>query len=210
MKKIIEKLFPSYHKRKVNRKQEKEFEIWGQNNFPVPPPHLYKQNTITEYQKNFKCSVLIETGTFRGEMVEAQKNNFEKIISIELATLFYERAKKKFAEDKHIQIFHGDSGQLLPGIVSELAESAIFWLDGHYSGGDTAKGDKECPILEEINAILVNSKFQHVLLIDDARCFIGKNDYPTISELSEFIKRYNSNYEIDVKHDIIRATCNFK
>jgi hypothetical protein len=85
-----------------------------------------------------------------------------------------------------------------------INEPAIFWLDGHYSAGITAKGDKECPIFEELNAILNKNEFNHILLIDDARCFIGEGDYPTIEELTNYVKTKDKSYQVVVEHDIIR------
>ena len=80
----------------------------------------------------------------------------------------------------------------------------FFWLDGHYSGGVTAKGDKECPILEEVNAIFKFKNIAHILLVDDARSFNGQHDYPTVEELTNHIKNKNNKYEVVVKDDIIR------
>jgi hypothetical protein len=146
----------------------------------------------------------VETGTYRGDMVEAQKTRFKKIISIELGVDLFEKAKERFHHDKNVIIVQGDSGKVLPIILKDINEPALFWLDGHYSGGITAKGDKECPIFEELNAILNTKSFNHILLIDDARCFIGDGDYPTIKKLTEFIRSKNDKYQVEVKHDIIR------
>jgi hypothetical protein len=44
----------------------------------------------------------------------------------------------------------------------------MFWLDRHYSGGFTAKGEKDCPIIEELDAISNGSHLKHSILIDDA------------------------------------------
>ncbi len=178
---------------------------WKKNGCPVPPPHLVKQETISEYQKQFGYTTLIETGTYMGDMVDAQKKRFKKIISIELGVDLFEKAKKRFRNDKNVLIMQGDSGKVLPKIVLDLKEPAIFWLDGHYSAGITAKGDKECPIFEELNSIFISNKFNHILLIDDARCFIGEGDYPSIEKLTEYIRNKNKNYKVEVKHDIIRC-----
>jgi hypothetical protein len=137
-------------------------------------------------------------------MVEAQKNNFEKIISIELGDDLYSNAKIRFKKNKNIIILKGDSGKILPTILSDLKDPAIFWLDGHYSAGVTAKGEKDCPIFEELNSIFQSKKFNHILLIDDARCFNGEGDYPTIEKLIEYVKSKNENYQVEVKNDIIR------
>jgi hypothetical protein len=177
---------------------------WQKAGCPIPPPHFAKQLMIQEFQKKHNCSVLIETGTYMGDMVEAQKRNFRKVYSIELSQELFEAAKKRFRKDDNVQIVQGDSGKVLSSIVKELNEPAVFWLDGHYSAGVTAKGEKECPIYEELDAIFSGKKLQHVILIDDARCFVGQNDYPTMNELKENIQRKVNRFEFSVEHDIIR------
>lgn len=177
---------------------------WNESGCPAPPPHIIKQNIIAEYQQQYGYSVLLETGTYLGEMVQAQKKRFKRIISIELGVDLYNRAVKKFRKDNNIEIVHGDSGKVLPLVLKGINEPIIFWLDGHYSEGVTAKGEKNCPIFEEIDAIFNSVKFDHVILIDDARYFIGEGDYPTINELTEYVKSKDDRYKAIVKHDIIR------
>lgn len=74
-------------------------------------------------------------------MVEAQKTRFKKIISIELGVDLFVKAKKGFKNDKNVVIIQGDSREMLPKILKDINKPAIFWLDGHYSAGITAKGD---------------------------------------------------------------------
>jgi hypothetical protein len=181
-----------------------ELKEWQQNGCPIPPPDIIKQITIQEYQQKYGYTTLVETGTYIGEMVEAQKARFKRIISVELDLDLYEKAQKRFVNDKNIIIVHGDSGKMLPKILNDINEPAIFWLDGHYSSGITARGEKECPIFEELDAILSTRKFNHIILIDDARCFTGRGDYPTIKKLTEYINRKDKKYKGEEKHDIIR------
>ena len=162
-----------------------------------------KQRIVERFQKEYGYNVLIETGTFLGDMVEAQRNNFKKIFSIELQHGLAEKAKERFKGMSHIRILEGDSGRLLETILSEIREPAIFWLDAHYSGGLTARGDKECPIYQEIDAIFA-TKEKHLLLIDDARLFNGKGDYPTIDKLTQYIHAKDPRYKVSVENDIIR------
>lgn len=167
--------------------------------------HIQKQNIIVEYKNRFGLSILVETGTYLGEMVEAQKNNFVKTYSIELSKKLYKKAKKKFLSEKNIVLLQGDSGKRLSEIVAVLREPALFWLDGHYSGGITALGDKECPVREELASIFT-SEHNHIILIDDASMFNGTHDYPTIEEIKNIITQHNKNYSVEVKDDIIRLT----
>lgn len=176
---------------------------WQDQGKPSPNPHEVKQEMLESYQKKTGYKTLIETGTYLGDMVEAQRKNFKEIYSIELSTDFWANAVKRFETFPHILILQGDSGKVLSSITDQLNAPAIFWLDGHYSGGNTAKGDKECPILEEINAILKNKHLKHLLLIDDARLFIGEADYPTVTQLTQHVKDLNPAYQFSQENDTL-------
>lgn len=170
----------------------------------IPPPPQYKQHIVREYARMYGLHTLIETGTYLGEMVEAVKEDFSRIISIELAPTLYERAVKKFLAFPHIKILFGDSSKLLPAIIREIKEPCLFWLDAHCSGGITTRGEKVTPILEELNTILGRRQCGDVLLIDDARGFTGFNDYPTVEEVIDLVHQYDSSYRTEVINDIIR------
>jgi len=169
-------------------------------------PHALKIQVIRSYQKKYSYGTLVETGTFMGDMVEAQKDNFKEIISIELDNALFKKAQDRFKSNSDITIFEGDSGEVLPNILTTLNSPAIFWLDGHYSSGVTARGELDCPIFAEIDAIFLHKKLPHVILVDDAREFIGQGDYPTTEELINYIKTKSSTYEMEIKNDIIRIT----
>ncbi len=171
---------------------------------PVSPPHIVKQKTIKKYASKYRVRIFIETGTYMGNMVFAVKNTFDKIYSIELKEELYEKAKNRFLNNNHISILQGDSSKVLPEIIDHIKEPCLFWLDGHYSEGITAKDEKETPILSELQHILNHSVKDHVILIDDARCFTGQNDYPTIEFMQDLIRSRFPDYVFEIKDDIIR------
>ena len=181
---------------------------WEKAGRPVPPPHIYKILVVREYAKRLSIKNFIETGTYVGEMVNGVKYNFNRIYSIELDDNLFDKCQKYFRRLSHIKILHGDSSKLLPVLLDNISEPCLFWLDAHYSGGVTAKGEKETPIMSEIEYVLLHCIRNHCILIDDARCFIGLNDFPSIDEIKEIIliKRPDSFFE--VKDDIIRITFN--
>lgn len=187
----------------INFIRRKQIKNWQRKGCPIPPPHAVKQNTIAACQQKSGYTTFIETGTFRGDMIQAQKKRFERLVSIELGTELFEKAKQRFKNDRHIQIVPGDSGEQLPAILQDINDPVIFWLDGHYSSGITAKGKKECPVLEELEAIFKHDKNNHIILIDDARCFTGENDYPSLEQLKQFIGNKSPGYRIALKNDII-------
>ena len=189
--------------KKVKTDHVKEMADWEKQGRPFPPPHIVKQNAITEYQQRYDIGTLVETGTYLGDMVEAQKNNFSRIYSIELSKKLHKRATKKFRKEEKIILLQGDSGVKITEVISALNAPAIFWLDGHYSGGITALGDKECPVIEELSAIF-KSTIDHLVLIDDARLFNGTHDYPSLEEVKRIMENSRHNYGMEVGNDIIR------
>lgn len=93
---------------------------------------------------------------------------------------------------------------MIANVLAELKEPAIFWLDGHYSGGITATIEKYSPINEELQTIIANNQLQHVILIDDARVFEGEHGYPTIEEVRDLTSKQFPGYHFSVDEDIIR------
>jgi len=184
---------------------KRKYRKWTLLGKPMPTPHSVKQMAVKAYAAQFGIDIFVETGTYLGEMVNAVKYSFKKIYSIELSSELHERAEKKFSRHKHIVLLKGDSSTVLPAILNNIHESCLFWLDAHYSDGITAKGKKETPILEELKHIFDHSVNNHVILIDDARCFNGQNDYPSIEEVKELITNQYPDYVTNIMDDIIRV-----
>jgi hypothetical protein len=184
-----------------DKKALKQWELKGR---PNPSPQPYKHLTIKKYAEEYNVPILIETGTFHGDTIYATMSSFRKVFSIELSDELYKLALIRFKKDKKVTILHGDSGQVIEGMLKEITEKCLFWLDGHYSAGNTAKGDLNTPIIKELIHILNHKVKGHVMLIDDARCFNGTDDYPTIEYLKDFVKQYDPRLQFFVEDDIIR------
>lgn len=179
---------------------------WERKGRPVPPPHIVKQGVLKDYSTKYGLKIFVETGTYYGDMVEAMKGFFERLYSIELSEELYKKAKRRFKGAKHIEIIHGDSSVELMKLMNKIDDPTLFWLDGHYSFGETAKGEKETPIYKELDYILSAPDRGHVIIIDDARCFGSDTSYPTIEELKYFITSKRHNLEVVVRDDSIRIT----
>ena len=180
---------------------------------PVPrvPSGEEKRRIIDQYRQRFGTTVFVETGTFLGDTVAAMAPKCERLFSIELSEELAARAQKRFAGESKVTILHGDSGERLAEVLREIGAPALFWLDGHYSmdftyQGEffrTARGELETPVMKELQCVLA-SNLAHVILIDDARIFKGTNDYPTVREVTEFVKARRPDYKVSVRDDIIR------
>lgn len=167
----------------------------------MPPPTFLKHEVLRGYAKTFGIKTFVETGTYKGSTIFALRDCFDTLYSVELSEILYKKALQRFKNDPKVHLFQGDSGEKLAEIVKLLDAPALFWLDGHYSGGETAKGDKETPIRKELKTIF-DSHFPHVVIIDDAREFLGTHDYPELSEIASLAREHN--YSFLVENDSIR------
>ncbi len=184
--------------------QESLYRRWLKSGGRLPPPHIAKRKIVRDYAARFDLHVFVETGTYLGEMVQAVSDLFEKIYSIELDERLYRNAQKRFSAAKHIVILHGDSGQVIPQVLREISQPCLFWLDGHYSGGITARGALATPVLQELASIFAHPLAKrHVILIDDAGCFTEEDEYPSLSSLKDFASQAGME-TFEVKDDIIR------
>lgn len=190
----------------VKRTQAAEFAEWEKKGRPNPPPHTIKQKVLREHAQKYGLKVMVETGTYLGDMVEAMRPDFDQIYSIELSHDLYEKAKMRFKGVKKVELIQGDSGVELGKLMSRINQATLFWLDGHYSAGITAKGEKDTPIFEELRHILGAVNRGHVIIIDDARSFGKVPAYPSIEELFDFVKSKRDSVDIIVRDDSIQIT----
>ncbi|MEI7548264.1 MAG: hypothetical protein WCK21_09440 [Actinomycetota bacterium] len=130
----------------------------------------------------------VETGTFQGESAALLAERLGQCTSIEISPMYAERARQRFADRSDITIVEGDSRRALGELCAELPAPAVFWLDGHWSGGDTGGGAAPCPVLEEIDAIIAAGRSGDVIVVDDARLFgIGHDLDPDMQHYPRLI-----------------------
>ena len=178
---------------------------WQMRGRPLPPPHVVKQLAILRYQRSRRLRTFIETGTFTGEMVAAMRPYFDRIFSIEMSPEIYEAASRRFAGDSRVTLVLGDSATELPRLLEALDHPALFWLDGHFMGAGTARAQEDSPVRAELGALLRHPVRGHLVLIDDARLFLGADGYPTVAELRNWVERERPGSRFDVEDDIIRC-----
>lgn len=197
------KLYSIFKNWRKKKRDTRDLKQWKRNGCPSPPPHIIKQIEIKRIAQHYGLKIFVETGTFQGDMVDAMKTVFNRLYSIELSRELFKTVQDRFASEPHIMLIQGDSKEELKHVVEELDQPALFWLDGHYSAGLTARGSSDTPIIEELEQIFSVWHFNHVILIDDARCFGSEPDYPGIDELKQFILSQKNDVRITVKNDSI-------
>lgn len=181
-----------------------DYWYWKLRGEPPRSPHLLKQRTVREYSERYSLRTLVETGTYYGEMVAAMKCRFSQIYSIECDHQLAERAIRKFASYPHIHILEGDSQQLVPELLKQVQQPALFWLDAGYYGWAGLQGNRQ-RLTTELEAIL-RDRTEHLILMDDAHGLNGQNGAPTVDELKQKIETEFPGRRVEVKYDILRVT----
>ena len=112
--------------------------------------------------------VFIESGTLNGETTFQIEPLFDEVYTVEINERFYKRVVEKYKGNK-IQFILGNSSQKFIEFLPMINKPAIFFLDGHWSGGDTGRCEKDCPLYEELD--IINKMFKHeaILIVDDMR-----------------------------------------
>lgn len=176
---------------------------WRLQGRPLPlPPHI-KRGILRRLAARSGVSIFVETGTYFGDTVDALQDAFETLHSIELSDEFYRRATRRFAGNPKVRLWHGDSGDVLADVLTLVDRPALFWLDGHYSGGATALGKDVTPILRELRLIAGHFlRTSHLVVVDDARLFDGTGGYPTMQDLQSEARRLGFG-GIEVANDMI-------
>ena len=184
-------------------KTQKSMSEWRKRNFSDNSPQIVKQNVFLKY--GIKDAAWVETGTYLGTTTSFLSGLFPHVYSLEPEPKLYAAACERF-KDKNVSLFNDVSENIFPSLLPKLSGNINFWLDGHYSAGTTFKGEKDCPVEDELIAIEQNfDNFNKIsILIDDVRCFLPNNssytDYPSIDYLVDWARRMNFHWRIE--HDI--------
>lgn len=155
------------------------------------------------------ADTFVETGTYQGGTTRWAGEHFKQVVTMEAAEALHKTATEAGRLQPNVKYLLGDSSKLMPQVVNSLAGPAIFWLDGHFSGGDTAGADFECPVIEELDAIAA-SPHEHIVFIDDARLFLSapkgghqREQWPTLLELLAHVTPLKGNPHVAVIADVI-------
>jgi len=164
-------------------------------------PSLNKDFLKSLQEDYTKYNCFIETGTYNGETTFALEPYFNKLYTIEFSEKYYNNTKNKYYGNK-INFVLGDSSVVFQSLLPTISDNCIFFLDGHWSSGDTGKSEKDCPLVEEITHI--NNLFQNeaIIIVDDFRLFGLRlnEDWSNINKegLLEILKlRINKVYHLD-------------
>lgn len=166
---------------------------------------------ITGLKNILPLSIFFETGTFKGDTVNAMLPYFDRLITAELSEPLWKESTTRFADDGKVALYLGNSPDVIAKFRPALKDSSVlYWLDAHWCVADSTSGElSQCPLLEEIHAIgQLNDK--SIILIDDARLFLASppephevSQWPSIDSIVTALRQISSQHELSVVNDVI-------
>jgi len=141
---------------------------------------LAKRHLLLTKLRSWNLNVVVETGTFLGDTTHFLAAKGYSVVTVEVEPRLAAWARARFDGVSNVRVIEGDSEQLMTELIAGLDRPALFYLDGHYSGGQTGKGQHETPVVKEVEAILRDAPSGSFVIIDDARCFGRLQDYPPL------------------------------
>ena len=163
---------------------------------------------LTFCKEQFQLDDFLETGTFQGDSTAFAATLFDYVLSIELDDNNWAAAVNRFkGQEGKVDLWHGDSAELMPGALRQLGGRAFIWLDAHCVAGQFGNEDS-CPLMEELAAINHAVHDEHIIVIDDAHCFqpplpqyLTPEAWPTLEDI--MTKAAVRGYALQVVFDLI-------
>lgn len=195
------------HRAGAARRRIRSDREWKRAGFSVPAPSHVKRAVLARY--NIPGSSWVETGTWLGDTTEFLSGFASHVWTIEPGPALASTAKERFRAVGNVTVIEGLSEEHLDAVVTQLQGSVCFWLDGHFSAGDTFQGPSDTPIMDELAVIAGHLKRLQsvVVLVDDVRCFDPSDPryatYPTRTALVSWAD--DNQLDWTVEHDIFVA-----
>jgi hypothetical protein len=152
----------------------------------------------------------VETGTYRGGSARLLAEIFDDVVTIELSEHLHHAVTRELAGLGNVKALQGDSRVELGPLAAEGVPT-LYWLDGHWSGGNTAGSAHECPVLDELAAI-GGGHADDCVLIDDARLFAAApppphdpGQWPTLMEVLDALQLHRPEHHLTMLHDLVIA-----
>lgn len=121
----------------------------------------YMKAKFSEIINRRKIELVIETGTYLGGTTNQLRQMVKQVVTIEVNPDYHNRAKENIKDHGNVQMFLGDSAQILHDVLADTKiakQSMLILLDAHW--GDV------CPLKDELKAI-ADAGIKPVIVIHD-------------------------------------------
>jgi hypothetical protein len=153
-------------------------------------------------------SVAAEGGTFQGDTAKELSKFFDRVYTVENSDKMFVQAEENLAHVNNVVLLKGDTRAHLPEIL-DAEDEILFWLDAHWSGGDTYGEEDECPLLDELGLIFGSGK-RCAILVDDARLFMAPppapHDQALWPSIADIVAITPSDWDFIIWKDVIFVT----
>jgi len=161
---------------------------------------------ILAIAKDARCNVFVESGTYKGTSFRRalESGIFERCYTVEIVPELYSELASQYPEQPNQRVFLGRSHEVFAEQVFPLCspeDRTFFWLDGHFSKGDTGGADFPCPLLDELEAIRRYCPTNLVVIAIDDTDDLGRSDpevpglnWPTRDEVEAAAYRINPHF----------------
>jgi len=172
------------------------------------------KNFVLTLKNHYRISNFIETGTYKGDTSSWAADYFMKVVTIEASEEFYNASLERFQREKktNIYLYKGISSDILSDFdkleINYLVEPTIFWLDAHWSRGNTFGKETNHPLLKELSLIR-QSKVGHFIFIDDVRLLCHPCDmnlhseWPLLGDVFWILVNENVKYNFSILGDCL-------
>lgn len=156
-----------------NLRDSKRFWHWFRSGCIGPAPHWIKISMLLKL--GWPDGIWIETGTYEGQTTAALARRGKRVITIEPDLQLAKQAVHRFRSLPHVTVLNGTSEECLGLAIQQVDSGADvnFWLDGHYSGANTYRGEVTTPLLAELEYIQkdLSRVGNTAIFVDDMRLF---------------------------------------
>lgn len=144
---------------------------WTHGEHLVSPPAIAKQRHLLNAFKSRKHRIFVEAGTYKGETTAFFVHYADQVVSVELHDGLFAAAQQRFERHTNVTLVHGDSLVEIPKVVANCSSPPLVFLDGHFSGAGTAKGEEMEPAESTLRRLADVAPAGTTIVIDDLRLF---------------------------------------
>lgn len=151
----------------------------------VGPTAVAKRRHLARLLTSRGHRIFVEAGTYRGATTAFFAKRAERVISVELHEGLYAAARKRFAQYPNVTLLNGDSLDEVPKAVAKCESAPLVFLDGHFSGPGTAKGQLVEPAELTLGRLAKAAPRGTTIVVDDLRLFgSGRPGFPELDALT--------------------------
>jgi hypothetical protein len=167
-------------------------DIWRFIRFDYENPHSYsKFRNILSVARKTGAHQFVETGTYLGRTTRWAAAHFERVVTIELDRELAARASNALSGLRNVEVLQGDAVVRLREVMARPeTRNALVYLDGHFSGGVTARGALDEPACEALEVLVPYREKVRAVVIDDFRTFGIEFPTPSKADLLRSVERH--------------------